>query len=288
MYKAFRIIRIIIAVLALIVPTIAIILGYSIVFEHLQIMVALLSGAFIYLLFWGLVTWIYGRIYCSVFCPLGSFMDGVGVSARAIQKCSKRFTYHNPDKTTKYVFLSVAFLLVLVGGSFIPTLLDPYSAYARMIEEFIVQPLGLRTDVAGVSMASMAIAVVTFVGVVAVAWRRGRLICNTICPVGTMLSVVSRRSVFHIEIDPDRCIGCGECERVCKAECIDLTQRLVDTQRCVVCFNCTAACPNGAIIYRSGRFSLSTPLAQPTLKTDGASPSSMQNLKKHEAISRTP
>lgn len=128
----------------------------------------------------------------------------------------------------------------------------------------------------------------TAAAVVAVTWRNGRLICNTACPVGTILGAGSRRSYFHIEIDPDRCTNCGECERVCKAQCIKLTDKLVDTSRCVVCFDCTAVCPHGAINYKTGRYRLDMPMMQAigrsgrttAAQTSAASPSNCKTTEK--------
>ena len=131
-----------------------------------------------------------------------------------------------------------------------------------MVRELIGRPLGISFDAAAYTMTSLAIAVITAIGVVLVSWRRGRLLCNTVCPVGTVLGVGAKRSYFHIEIDPDRCINCGECERVCKAQCIKLPEKTVDTSRCVVCFDCTTVCPNQAINYKSGRYHLDMPMLQ--------------------------
>jgi len=69
-----------------------------------------------------------------------------------------------------------------------------------------------------------------------VAWfctRHGRLYCNTVCPVGTLLGLVSKVSLFRIEIDKKSCRGCKLCQNVCKACCIDLKKNKVDASRCV-------------------------------------------------------
>ena len=79
---------------------------------------------------------------------------------------------------------------------------------------------------------------------------RGRLFCNTICPVGTLLSLFSRYSLFRISFDSSACTHCGNCEHTCKAEAIDSKAMTVDTSRCVDCFNCTSSCPKGGLKYR--------------------------------------
>lgn len=153
---------------------------------------------------------------------------------------------------------------VLVGGSVLPTLLDPYTDYARMVTQFVVVPLGEYGPGAVFSLSSMSIAAGIALVVAAMSWRHGRRYCNTVCPVGTLLAVPAARSVFHPDINTDKCINCGECERVCKAGCIRLSDHTVDASRCVVCFDCMSVCPNQAITYRQGRHRLGMPMMQPS------------------------
>ena len=91
------------------------------------------------------------------------------------------------------------------------------------------------------------IALSLFIGLTV--WR-GRLFCNTICPVGALLSLFSRYSLFRISFDTSSCTHCGLCERSCKAEAIDSKNMTVDTSRCVDCFNCISSCSKGGLQYR--------------------------------------
>lgn len=229
MYKSIRYVRVVISLIAMAVPTWALLAGYESVFVHMQILTALLTGAAVCLIFWALVTLVYGRIYCSTMCPLGTLMDCVAAGGRLISRRRSAYRYCAPSTRTRLVFLIIALLTFVSGSAFLPTVLDPYSAYARMVEELVARPLGLGGSAVAFTVSALSVAVLTAIGVVLVSWRHGRLICNSVCPVGTVLGVGSRRSYFHIEIDPDRCINCGECERVCKAQCIKLPEKTVDT-----------------------------------------------------------
>ena len=260
MYRAIRTCRIIIALTAMTVPTWALIAGYESVFVRMQILAALLSGAAVCLVFWALVTLVYGRIYCSTVCPLGTAMDCASALSRTIRRKKRDYRYRSPLTKTRIFFVGVAFALMLTGSAAIPALLDPYSAYARVIQQFVGVPLG---DSALFSLSATGIAAATVLIVAAASWKHGRIICNSICPVGTLLGVAARHAVLRIDINTELCINCGECQRVCKSECISLTDHTVDTSRCVVCFDCTAVCPNAAINYRLGRHRPRTPLPQP-------------------------
>ena len=262
MYRLIRIVRIVISLIAMGVPTWALIAGYESVFVRMQILTALMTGVSVTLLFWALVTIVYGRLYCSTVCPLGALMDCVSATSRMLRRKKQAYRYRKPSPKTQFVFLLLAILFMLTGVSIVPTLLDPSSAYARMVTAFLVAPLGNAEAPLRFAIATLSVAGFTAVTVVAVAWKHGRLLCNSICPVGTVLGYGSRRPYFHFEIDPDRCINCGECERVCKSACIKLPEKLVDNSRCVVCFDCVTACPNNAMTYKNGNYRLGMPMMQ--------------------------
>ena len=92
-------------------------------------------------------------------------------------------------------------------------------------------------------------AAVTFIVLAVLAWRNGRTYCNTVCPVGTILGLVSRFAVFKPRIDASKCNGCGLCARNCKASCIDAKAHRIDYSRCVACMDCLGKCRQGAISF---------------------------------------
>ena len=95
----------------------------------------------------------------------------------------------------------------------------------------------------------LAVSAATFVVLAVLAWRNGRTYCNTICPVGTVLSFVSRFSLLKVRIDTDKCNSCGLCARSCKSACIDHKNHKIDYSRCVACGNCLGQCRRGALSY---------------------------------------
>ena len=94
---------------------------------------------------------------------------------------------------------------------------------------------------------------------------RGRLYCNTLCPVGTLLGWLARAAAFRLEIDKNACTKCAACLRVCKAQCIELRSGAIDFSRCVACYDCLGACDDGSIGYRlAWRRRKPAPAAPPT------------------------
>lgn len=216
-----------------------------------------------------LCTLFFGRIYCSVLCPLGVLMDLIARLPR-LGKFARRRVYHFCEPLTKVrnLTLIVVVISIFLGISAVLTALDPYSIYSRFCV-YCVKPVWyalcnlfssepIRFAAASVTGISVSLG---FIGVIGwIALKRGRLYCNTICPVGTTLGYISRYSIFRIDINTDKCIECRKCEHVCKSQCIDLSTHVIDMSRCVTCFDCLPVCPNDAIHFTSSRHQLSYPL----------------------------
>ncbi|MDR3012834.1 MAG: 4Fe-4S dicluster domain-containing protein [Chitinispirillales bacterium] len=215
-----------------------------------------------------LITLFLGRIYCSVICPLGLFQDKVSRIAGLLKK--NRFSYRPPRKplvVTRYAILAVFALAAVAGISVVPVLLEPYSAYGRMVSQLagplykyannILAGFAERAgsyafytvDIWIKSMPALVIAVLTLVVIGAFAWKSGRGYCNGVCPLGTFLGFLSKFSLVKLRIDKNQCVGCAICAKNCKAGCIDSTARVIDYTRCVACFNCIDRCPKKAVHY---------------------------------------
>ena len=237
--------------------------------ERVQFFNAAMLFSISTIVLWLLATLIFGRIYCSVACPLGVFQDICARLTRLGHRGGKRqYHYRPPLNKCRNISLTLVIISIFLGIGAVTDLVNPWTIYARACE-YLVKPLwgfalNLVADppvrialasVAGIIVAALSI---TVIGVLA-AWN-GRVYCNTICPVGTTLGYVSRYSIFHIDINTDKCIQCRKCEHVCKSSCIDLTSHVVDSSRCVDCFDCLPVCPNDAIHYTWARHQLSLPM----------------------------
>lgn len=215
------------------------------------------------------ITFVFGRIYCSVICPLGVMQDVFGWIGK--KKKKNRYNYSPEKKWLRYSVLALFLIAFLFGVGTLVQLLAPYSSFGRIATN-LLQPVWMggnnllamisehyddytfwSADVWMRSWPSLVISVVTFVVVGLLAWRNGRTYCNTVCPVGTVLSLVSRFSIFKIRFDSEKCRSCSLCTKNCKAACIDFKTHTVDASRCVTCGNCIDACKFGALTYSALR-----------------------------------
>ena len=197
-----------------------------------------------------LLTLLFGRIYCSVICPMGVFQDLVIWIRRKGEKLfkkrkTKKFKYVCEHRWVRYGVFVLSIVSLFASGQMLIALIAPYSAYGRMVRSLVA--MGSDT----MTLPLLITGLLTLVIICVCAWMWGREYCNTICPVGTLLSFMSRFSMFRPQIDESKCINCGKCGRGCKASCIDTKNHRIDYSRCVDCFDCIDTCQEGAIQFKT-------------------------------------
>jgi ferredoxin len=230
---------------------------------RIQFVPALLSLNVLVLAILILSTLLFGRIYCSVICPMGIFQDVAGRISRFFGKKKKRYQYHQAKNRWRWSALAAVIIAFSLGYTVLVGILDPYSAFGRMTVTMFkpVYMVGnnllalifgytfYKVDIAIRSIFAFVIGGVTFLSIGFLAWKYGRLYCNTVCPVGTVLGFLSKYSLFRIKIDTNKCNKCGLCEMKCKAFCLNSKEQTVDYSRCVVCFNCMDSCKHKALNF---------------------------------------
>lgn len=237
------------------------------VLAHIQFVPALMSFGIIALVILTVLTLLLGRIYCSVICPMGILQDIINWISRKTVNKKKRFRFSPAKNLLRWSVFTITVISFLCGFTVLLGLLDPYSAFGRMVTnvfkpvymagnnllESIFSRFGNYTfyqvDASLLSISSFIIGVVTFLVIGYLAWKHGRTWCNTVCPVGTLLGFVSRFSLFKIRIDENKCTHCMICGTKCKASCIDSKNQKIDYTRCVDCFDCLESCKEGALVY---------------------------------------
>lgn len=279
------------------------VLGNLSVLAKLQFIPALLAGSFIVFGVLVAATLIFGRLYCSVICPLGILQDAIAWVGRLVarylpqrdkkaktaasadakpdapkprkRKAWRNYEYRKNPVAWRVAFLIFAILSTVLGGLYFG-LIEPYGVFGRIALN-VFKPVNVAInnalysyytardvhdyyyyDLRPESIGALVTGVLSFVVLCVFAGRWGRLYCNSVCPVGTILGFLSRYSFFRTRIDASKCVKCGLCSKRCKSSCIDFKNKTVDASRCVVCLDCFTACKKDALYYGPSRKSAAT------------------------------
>lgn len=211
------------------------------------------------------LTLIFGRLYCSVICPLGIMQDAFAWFGRKAKR--NRYSFSRAKNLLRYTLLGIMVLAIIFGLHVVVAILAPYSSYGRIAQSMIAPIWAFGNNLMAQwaeqhnnyafytidlwlkGGVTLAVAAITLVALAILAWRNGRTYCNTICPVGTALGFLSRYSLFKPIIDTSKCNSCGLCARNCKSACINSKAHEIDYSRCVACMDCIDKCHQGAISY---------------------------------------
>ena len=233
----------------------------------LQLVEAVLTVNVIAIVLLVALTLVFGRIYCSIICPLGILQDLFGWLGKKQKK--NRYSYSKEVKWLRYPVLVLFVIAFFAGIGTLVQLLEPYSTFG-IIATNLLQPVYqagnnvlasiaeyydsyafYHSDIWLRSLPSLIISAVMLIILGVLAWRNGRTYCNTFCPVGTILSFLSRFSLLKIRFDAEKCKSCSLCSKNCKSACIDYKTHTVDASRCIVCGNCINACKHDALSYQA-------------------------------------
>ncbi|MDR3113218.1 MAG: 4Fe-4S binding protein, partial [Endomicrobium sp.] len=202
-----------------------------------------------------ILTFFFGRFYCSVICPLGILQDIIAF----FDFSPKKTLVYNFNKI-RYLIAAVSIALLVCGWVLAFTILEPYSNFGRiavsLFNPFIIFVHNLIFPLAYMSKPVSDLNLLLASGIFHLAvlsfivfkWKR--FFCAAICPVGTILGLFSKNSFFSLSIDKNKCVSCGQCAKVCPSASIDIKNgKTLNNETCVRCMNCGAACKFNALNF---------------------------------------
>jgi polyferredoxin len=87
-----------------------------------------------------------------------------------------------------------------------------------------------------------------FIGLLIANWWIPRFFCRALCPLGALLGILSRFSLWRIDRDPVRCTDCDLCLKSCEGA--SDPHKDLRKSECFVCMNCIDDCPHDALTFR--------------------------------------
>jgi polyferredoxin/formate hydrogenlyase subunit 6/NADH:ubiquinone oxidoreductase subunit I len=236
----------------------------------------LAARALISLLFLSLITialtLLLGRFFCGWFCPLGTLLDLAHPIIRP-----KKGKPNGHRRSWKYLLLgfilAASFFGLPVVGYFDPFSLlvrgmaisiDPFfnytvvtffdvlyrigPAWLSSISESIYaffkdSVLAYNQKFFTLSLLSLFILATIF----ALEKIERRFWCKNLCPLGGLLSLLSRFSLLKGRIQTS-CRACRVCTQICRMEAIDPDEG-VSPENCNLCLDCLDRCPDQSIAF---------------------------------------
>lgn len=183
-----------------------------------------------------------GRIPCGWLCPFGLIQE-------LIHKIPSR-KFQIPKVLTYGKYLTLLVLVILLPLF----ILDEFGGGEPWFCKWIC-PTG--TLEAGIPLALLSGTIRARLGFL-FAWKMAilagflawmvfvmRPFCRTTCPLGAILGLFNKVSVFRMTVDEETCTLCGQCRNECP---VDL--RIYESPNspdCIRCLQCEKACPFGSI-----------------------------------------
>ena len=174
-----------------------------------------------------LITYFFGRFYCSCFCVLGITQE---VGALVFEKLKRKPVASKCNYGIKYLIMALCFGSFAGGSAVIIRYLEPYTIF-------------------GASSTPCLYGRIIGLVILLLVFFKNRFFCTNICPVGACLGLISKLTFNKIYMKEDVCVSCGKCERNCPAGCINSKEKFVENETCVKCLRCVSICPKNAMVY---------------------------------------
>ncbi|PYQ67630.1 MAG: 4Fe-4S binding protein, partial [Acidobacteria bacterium] len=183
----------------------------------------------------GLATAIlFRRSFCSWICPVGFVSESLArLGRRMLGRNFRIWKWLDvPLRGLKYLLMAF-FLWAIFGMS------------AAALHDFLESPYNRLADLKMAlfftEMTAVGAWVLFIIAALSILYKG--FWCRYLCPYGALLGLTSWLSPTRIERNPQTCIDCGLCDRVCMARLPVSKKIKVLSPECIGCMDCVAVCP---------------------------------------------
>ena len=226
------------------------------------------------------LTIVIGRFFCGWVCPFGTTID---ITDRLLRKIRKKYSPTKRNIHHGKYYILIILLITAIFGLNIAGWFDPISMSTRVYGltlhpygYFLVdnlvgqvhswQPDGIIDKVLGgierfvfhpqVQVGKFSqpffqyhlVIAIIFLGIVLFGLWKRRFYCRVLCPLGALLTIAGRVSIFRRYVS-DKCTECLECVENCKMGAIGGKGKGNFRGECIECLDCEVVCPADAITF---------------------------------------
>jgi polyferredoxin len=176
-----------------------------------------------------------GRAFCGWACPLGTVQEWIARLAKRLTGGRKAwlpiFAPHRLDRPLRLVKYVLLGWVVWQSATAVLPPLQPFCPYRTLFT------LNTRSLIGWSVLAGF----VTLSLVVEHFW------CRYLCPLGAILAITNKISLWRIRVDRARCTSCGRCDRACPIG-LDVVNEVERGLECTRCGACIKACPRQHVL----------------------------------------
>ncbi len=210
-----------------------------------------------------------GRFFCGWICPLGTILDLVTTRIR------KSFPLAALKGNIKYYVLLTVLFAALFNMN-LAGLLDPIAIVVRFMTFSLYPIFGMLGKEGWVGLYRLLgdnrdylepgygllknyvlpfretfyplafLSLLLFLGILVLERFERRNWCRNLCPLGTLLGLVSRFSLFR-RIPKRLCPDCGDCRAHCPTT---FDEEIFQKGDCILCLDCQRLCRHGRVSFR--------------------------------------
>ena len=224
------------------------------------------------------ITLLFGRVFCGWVCPLGAINNFFSyLKKRKLTEAVFLSSYHRGQRV-KYLIL-VILLVASFFGLQLTGFLDPFSLLIRSaavsinpavnylirgVFDAVYSGVPLLTPISEPIYSflqdhylsfnqpyfqwSFLIGAI-FILIILLNLVRPRFWCRYLCPLGALLGILSRYSLFRLRF-ASGCVDCNLCVALCPAAAEPKGEDAWRSSECFVCYNCVASCPEKVLSFR--------------------------------------
>lgn len=180
----------------------------------------------------GIFSILFGPVFCSWLCPLGSLQEWLSkLGSRVFKKHYNHFLHpklENILRWFRYLVLVWVIYVTAQSGQLLFANVDPYYALFNFWS-------------GEVAIQAIVILGLTLLGSLFVE----RPWCRFACPLGALLSLTNLVRIFRIRREPSTCSNCKKCDSACPMKIKVSGSSIVRDLSCNSCMRCTSdnICP---------------------------------------------
>jgi polyferredoxin len=186
------------------------------------------------------------RSFCSWICPVAAISEISWKAGFRLFHRSWRLPLwlDNVLRSLKYLLLVLFIYFIAIAMS--------TDALKSFIQSDYHKIADVRLMNFFLHITPVAMAVILILLVLSVMLRNP--FCRYLCPYGALLGLVAMVSPFRVSRNPERCVSCGVCSKVCPTYIDVMHKNDVSSPECIACWRCISHCRfNSALSMKFAR-----------------------------------